>query len=333
MATASSNLDNFIAEGMDYGGIAKMYAAMPLKEYVGVWLKTFKSSSLKTASYSRLESSLVTLDDYGIAVKPIGEITAFDIQKYVNELTDRGYALSTIKKQMRIVTAPLRQAAAMHFIQADPSVGVKLPAQQNVKKQKKNINPYTEEEQKLLWAEIERSSRPGGLIIGLMLETGMRVGEALALRWKYVDIKRKRLRVEATMLNLANKKQCVLQESPKTISSRRVIPLTNKAIEILEKAQANAKNEYVFTNGRGEPLTYEALRYQTQQICKNADVEYRGEHVFRHTFATNCWYKNIDVKVLSKILGHSDVNVTYNIYISLKGDGFDEMYDALNRVS
>ena len=298
MATASSNLDNFIAEGMDYGGIAKMYAAMPLKEYVGVWLKTFKSSSLKTASYSRLESSLVTLDDYGIAVKPIGEITAFDIQKYVN-----------------------------------PSVGVKLPAQQNVKKQKKNINPYTEEEQKLLWAEIERSSRPGGLIIGLMLETGMRVGEALALRWQYVDIKRKRLRVEATMLNLANKKQCVLQESPKTISSRRVIPLTNKAIEILEKAQANAKNEYVFTNGRGEPLTYEALRYQTQQICKNADVEYRGEHVFRHTFATNCYYNNIDVKVLSKILGHSDVNVTYNIYISLKGDGFDEMYDALNRVS
>ena len=53
------------------------------------------------------------------------------------------------------------------------------------------------------------------------------------------------------------------------------------------------------------------------------------EHVFRHTFATNCYHKGVDVKILSRLLGHADVNITYNIYVHLYGDGFDEMYAAL----
>ena len=91
----------------------------------------------------------------------------------------------------------------------------------------------------------------------------------------------------------------------------------------------NTENEWVFTNDNGQRLSYEALRYQTQHLCKSADVPYRGEHAFRHTFATNCYHKGIDVKILSKLLGHADVNITYNIYVHLYGDGFDEMYEAL----
>lgn len=45
--------------------------------------------------------------------------------------------------------------------------------------------------------------------------------------------------------------------------------------------------------------------------------------------ATNCYYKGIDVKNLSRLLGHADVNITYNLCIQLYGDGFDEMYEAL----
>ena len=86
-------------------------------------------------------------------------------------------------------------------------------------------------------------------------------------------------------------------------------------------------NKQISTPG----LRYEALRWQTRCLCKAADVPYRGEHVFRHTFATNCYHKGIDVKILSRLLGHADVNITYNIYVHLYGDGFDEMYEALVR--
>ena len=43
----------------------------------------------------------------------------------------------------------------------------------------------------------------------------------------------------------------------------------------------------------------------------------------------DCYHKGVDVKILSQLLGHADVNITYNIYVHLYGDGFDEMYSAL----
>jgi len=52
-------------------------------------------------------------------------------------------------------------------------------------------------------------------------------------------------------------------------------------------------------------------------------------HGMRRTYTTNCYHKGIDVKILSRLLGHADVNITYNIYVHLYGDGFDEMYSAL----
>ena len=91
----------------------------------------------------------------------------------------------------------------------------------------------------------------------------------------------------------------------------------------------DAENEWVFWNDDGQRLTYEALRFQTQCLCKAAGVPYRGEHVFRHTFATNCYHKRVDVRILSRLMGHADVDITYNIYVHLYGDGFDEMYSAL----
>lgn len=162
-----------------------------------------------------------------------------------------------------------------------------------------------------------------------MMETGLRVGEVLALRWRDVQISRQRLIVRATVVRLANKKRSFVQDSPKSESSNRTIPLTPNAIAILTRLSENTVSEWVFTNDDGQRLSYEALRYQTRLACEEANVEYRGEHVFRHTFATNCYYKGVDVKILSRLLGHADTTITYNIYVHLYGDGFDEMYNAL----
>ena len=102
-------------------------------------------------------------------------------------------------------------------------------------------------------------------------------------------------------------------------------------MRLLEGLSQGGRGEWVFTDAEGDRLSYEALRYQTQCACRSAGVDYKGEHVFRHTFATNCYYKGVDIKILSKLLGHADVNITYNVYVHLYGDGFDEMHSALVR--
>ena len=82
---------------------------------------------------------------------------------------------------------------------------------------------------------------------------------------------------------------------------------------------------FVFHDENGDMLTYETLRWRTKKACEMAGVPYYGQHVFRHTFATNCYERGCDVKLLSKLLGHADVTITYNVYIHLFGDALEEM--------
>lgn len=306
-----------------------MNYSVSLASYITDWMKTYKAITVRQSTYDRMETSAKALEGYSIADMAICDITPIHIQRYVNELANSGYRLSTIKKQLRIITAPLKQAAALHIISADPAVGIRLPARCNLPKADKDKEPYSPEEQAMLQRVLATNARSGFPAIALMLQTGLRVGEALALRWRDINLSRKCLNVRATVVRLANKKQSFVQDCAKSEASNRVIPLTPEAISLLSALAEKSESEWVFVNNDGERLSYEALRYQTKCACEAAGVPYRGEHVFRHTFATNCYYKGVDIKILSKLLGHADTNITYNIYVSLYGDGFEDMYKAL----
>ena len=317
------NLDNCIGVRLK----EQMNDRILLLDFIDVWMDVFKKNSVKQASYERLCISRKALEGYDIASMRIGEISFFDIQKYVNSLVDAGYSLSGIKKQTLIVTAPLKQAAAMRLISADPCVGVRMPAETKVRKKNRPILAYTKQEQERLYKEIaDKSASVGYLAVGFMIETGIRSGELLALRWSDIELDRCRMHIHATIIN-PTYNTASYQDSPKSKSSNRIIPLTPRAADILRRLLPKRTTEWVFEDeGR---YTYRKLVYQTKKLCRTVKIPYYGEHVFRHTFATNCYYKGIDVKILSKLMGHSSVQVTYNTYINLYGDGFDTMYAAL----
>lgn len=318
------NLDNGIEDELK----KVMNNQLPLLDFVNVWLELFKKNSIKSASYNRLLVSRDVLEEYDISKKKICEISFFDIQHYINLLVEAGYSMSNIKKQVLIVTAPLRQAAAMRIISADPCVGIQMPAEAKVKKKAREVIAYTEDEQSRLWKNIIKE--PGNIgyaAVAFQIETGLRAGELLALKWSDLELDRSRMKVHATIIN-PQYNNAEYQDSPKSKSSNRTIPLTPKAIGILRSLQKRRKTEWVFEQD-DKRYTYQKLTYQTKKLCRESNVKYHGEHIFRHTFATNCYYKGIDVKILSKLMGHSSVQVTYNIYINLYGDGFDDMYAAL----
>lgn len=319
------NLDSGIGI---YQGIERMNAQMDLLAFVDSWLEVFKKNSVKDATYNRLIISRNALEDHPIAKLKVADITFFDIQRYINALVDAGYSMSGVKKQTLIVTAPLKQAAAMRIIQADPCIGIRMPVESKLKKKTREIDAYDAKEvetlRQLIFCE---DTSVGYKAVGFMIETGIRSGELLALKWTDVEIERCRMYVHATIINPMYK-SASYQDSPKSKSSNRIVPLTPKAIDILKKLMSKRQTEWVFEQDKHR-YTYQKLMYQTKKLCREANVKYYGEHAFRHTFATNCYYKGIDVKILSKLMGHSSVQVTYNTYISLYGDGFDTMYAAL----
>lgn len=323
---ALQNLDNGIEDELRQN---IMNSQLTLTEFIDVWLELFKKNSIKAASFARLITAQEALKNYEISSLKVCDISFFDIQRYINALVESGYSLNSIKKQVLIVTAPLKQAAAMKVISADPCVGIRLPTEAKVQKKTKEVIAYTKEEQDKLWKELlKEPDNVGYAAVAFQIETGLRAGELLALKWSDVNIKQCKMCIHATIVDPQYTNKASYQDSAKSKSSNRTIPLTPKAIAILKHLQENRTTEWVFEK-YGTRMSYQQLTYQTKRLCRNTNVKYHGEHVFRHTFATNCYYKGIDVKILSRLMGHSSVQVTYNIYINLYGDGFDDMYAAL----
>lgn len=298
-----------------------------LENAIHDWLVSYKKNSVKASTYDRLMVSYDMLVRHSIASVPIDELGVQDIQNYVNDLVDEGYALSTIKKQLHLIGGWVEYANLMGFISRPIHRGVKLPVESTVKKPKRQVISYTKPEQKALKSVLYRGDSLAWYAAILMLETGARVGEVLALCWSDIDWNRRALRINKTVVRLGDARRCYVQQSAKSFTSNRTIPLSREAYDLLKfmKESSESTSDFIFHNSRGDFLTYETLRWWTHKACDEAGVPYYGQHVFRHTFATNCYEKGCDVKVLSKFLGHSDVTITYNVYIHLFGDALEEM--------
>lgn len=159
----------------------------------------------------------------------------------------------------------------------------------------------------------------------LAITTGMRQGELLALRWKDVDLDGSVLRVTAT-LQRTTKEGLVFAE-PKTASSRRQIALTTLAIgalrhhrgmqaaERLKKGAEREDNDLVFSNEVGKPIeATNLIRRSFKPLLGRAGLPNIRLHDLRHTAATLYLVKRVPPKVVSEMLGHSQVGVTMNIY-------------------
>lgn len=301
--------------------------------YVAIreWMRDFKKNSVKAHTYDRLEISCRLMEKYKIAGYPVDEIKAIDIQRYLNRLVEDGYALSTVKKQLTLISAYMKHAFSQGDISTPVYLAVKLPSEESVASKAKGVKIYSPYEQRRLIDILETLEHRSYGAVLLMLETGLRVGEVLSLTWNDIDIRRKALHVGKTIVRLSSEPVSFVQQSAKTRTSSRTIPLSTRAIDILERLAEECSDGFVFymKHDPYTPESYSSLRFFTEKACRGAGVDYTGMHVFRHTFASNCYDRGCDVKILSKFLGHADVAITYNTYIHLFGNDLEEMRKVL----
>lgn len=184
----------------------------------------------------------------------------------------------------------------------------------------------------------------------LALETGMRIGELCALQWSDIDFKNKMLYVNHTLCYFSKNGKYVFEmHDTKTNNGKRIIPLTEKAIKIIRK-QMIQKQEIIF-KGKEALDGYENLVFVTRnnkpvqqflvQECisavirkiqlVNADFENITPHAFRHTFATRALENGVQVKTLSRLLGHSDIQLTMNLYCHVTEDTLVEEMKKMER--
>jgi len=303
---------------------------MLLADYALSWLETYKKGKIRPSSYERYQFCLQLLCRDELALMDIRAIRLEHVQEYVNRLEDM--SASTIKKQKLLLSQVLEHAMLTDVIQRNPVEGVQMPPQSH---NTKVVYPYEKDEQeKLVAAFTEEKNGRLRLRYGwgcvLILETGLRAGEALALEWGDIDEEKRTLKVTKNMVRVDGKN--LVQRTTKTESGRRTIPLNSRALEAIQhlKAQQVEGCSYVFATQTGRHLSYRNLLATMEKACEAAGVEHRGLHALRHSFASNLYARGVEIKVISKLLGHASTQITYDRYVHLfEGDIDDTLRQAV----
>ena len=178
-----------------------------------------------------------------------------------------------------------------------------------------------------------------------ILQTGLRTGELVGLKWNDIDFEEKTLKIERSMEYRYTTGAWRLGE-PKSKSGYRTIPLTDEAIRILKSQKAKNQiikyipdewAEQVFLCRKGELVKNSTYDTALFKICDKANIKSFSMHVLRHTFATRCIEGGMLPKTLQKILGHSNIGITMNLYVHIteeeKLKEINMVANALNLVS
>jgi len=158
--------------------------------------------------------------------------------------------------------------------------------------------------------------------IYICLNTGIRLGEICALKWKNINLEKNIITIENTAqrIYIGNKKlrSKVIISSPKTECSAREIPINSKLKKILEELnQKNAfdSERFLLTNSKNKMIEPRNVQNYFKYILKMSNIEEHNFHILRHTFASNCIKAGMDPKSLSQILGHTSTTFTLNKYV------------------
>lgn len=174
----------------------------------------------------------------------------------------------------------------------------------------------------------------------MAFHTGIRIGELSALKWGDIDMEENmiyirhnllRVREEGIEDSIGKHSTQVIEQSPKTIDSVRAIPIPPRLVPLIVKYRKE-DSMYVISGEKkpwAEPRT---IQYRFKKILHKCDIQYFNFHLLRHAFATRCVSKGLDLKSLSEILGHSNIQMTLNLYVHStiqQKKRLMELYDAI----
>lgn len=167
--------------------------------------------------------------------------------------------------------------------------------------------------------------------IYLCLSTGLRLGEVCALKWADIEKSKGVIHVNRTVQRIrkpeGSVKTALWETTPKSISSNREIPISDALLSILAAFQKEGQ-EYLLQKDRPmDPRTYQN---HFKRYLEEIQAPSYNFHILRHTFATNCIDNGMDVKSLSEILGHSNVQITLNRYVHPSMDTKRKYLNALS---
>jgi integrase len=244
------------------------------------------------------------------------EITRGKVKDFLLSKLNDGYASSTVSHMRDVVSGVLNQAVDNELIPANPALRLGKIIKRNDKKE--SINPLSSEELKLLLDIVKKHYSEHSALFLLSARTGMRIGEALAIKWGDIDYNSRFIEVERSIVRGEI-------STPKNGKSRRVdmsrqlaAALKDHELESKKKGLALGLGEipeFVFTNEKGRVVDKDNWRRRVfSKALTKAKLRKIRIHDLRHTYATLRISKGDNIADVSNQLGHHSVKLTLDTY-------------------
>lgn len=298
-----------------------------------------------------------------IGYRPVGAIKPTQIQSiYMTMCQDKGLKFSTIQSVHSLLYQIFDNAVIDNIIRTNPAANALKNLRRKMDSEQEKRHALTEREQSefIDFVYHARAYQRYGPLFTVLLGTGMRIGEALGLRWCDCDFEAGIIHVNHTLSYKTSESNGIYQyrvTSPKTKAGIRDIPMLDEVRKALikekkvrrnpniEKFCVGAYTDFVFLNSQGKPWTqafiFDTLHrivtaYNKQQDALSSQgggdlfhLPYFSAHILRHTFCTRICEHETDLKFIQEIMGHRSIRTTMDVYNEVgkerKASGFKNL--------
>lgn len=298
-------------------------------EWFDKWLEVYVKPLKKAATYNQYN------DLYRVHIKPVignrkmTTIKPNDIQEVIAKMNKGDYATKTMKETKGVMNRGFERACKEKIIAENPVHDIEIPV-----KQAKERKTLTTQELSALFKQLSNSRWFHA--VKLMLFTGLRRGEILALKWSDIDFQNRRLTVDESnsLTGLGDTKS----------SKIHYVPLSDMAIECLNNQKRVLEQEFnpilhndelkktqlVFPNKKGEMVKPNSFYHMISRAAAKVDIK-ASPHCLRHTFVY-FMRDQLSLKDLQNILGHDESTTTLDIYGDIISDSAIKTAEQIDNV-
>lgn len=324
-------------------GLAVVPNQYTMKDWLNIWLEKYSRISVSPGTYAdhrhMIDAHLIP----SLGSVKLSKLTAAEVQDMINKKLTEPRIVSgkeadplsprTVIMILGVLKQALKQAALEGYVQRNVADYVKRP-----RMEKKEARYLTHEETNLILEEAKKQRIPTlYYLLQFLLGSGLRIGEAGALRWDAFDLVEGIIQVKQStrrIMEYDNEGKAlgtqIITKEPKTKSGRRSIPLPPWCLDEMEEwkmVQAEmllkmgvTDPEYVFTTVIGTQLDTDNARRELDIVLERLELKDISFHTFRHTYATRLLEMNVNAKTAQELLGHSNISMTLDTYSHVMPD-------------
>lgn len=326
--------------------------SIKLDKWYEKWMNVYKYDSIRDntkRAYNQVYQKHIspTLGNYNIQ-----DITQLQVRELLKKKKKEGLGYETRNKIKILLVDIFNKAMIDQFVNRNPAKGITVK-----RDEERDVQVLSLEDQIAFFDCCKGTFYDN--FFNVALQTGMRIGELAALRWKDVDWKNNVIHVTRALVYQKyeeDDKKTFHFEDPKTNTSTRDIPI-NKQCSIFLKKQFMQKKvietkaplvkkpdkqfqDLLFTTKFNTPLNSQLVLDAIEKIVNEVNMtrDYTEElemfscHCFRHTFATRCFEAGIKPKTVQKYLGHATLQMTMDLYTSVLQEHMSSEMDKLDDI-